>query len=385
MRAVPDQTRERWTDGVEARPIAAAVVSDRHLSFTVDAVEASVPVARCEVAAHLAMWGLPRGLAVVDTALIAVSELVTNSVQHAADASPTADVALALGGGELSVAVHDRDPQLPQTVEVPHLDGSGGWGLRLVEALAAEAGGRVTPPWTVTGLARPSPSCCPYQHVGRQRHVPPWRRCPPSRTPDTGCAVGAVPSLRRRRRPRPAASPRRGRPRTRHALTSRSAATGLTPGEEVPEPLPQQLPFSIVFDTAKQELVLWTTHGVPPRQTTRRKAIPTPVDLVIAVAEHRHEAYLQTRLAQHLAGAAVQHLGLDPDRLETAVRSLADPTRKVPLETLLHGTPPPGTVPAGARPTHTDPGPAAGGRPPGEPGRSATHRGSASGPASTSA
>ncbi|WP_258528051.1 ATP-binding protein [Streptomyces sp. NBRC 110611] len=113
-----------------------------------------MPLARREVAAQLALWGLPRGSAVVDTALLVVSELVTNSVQHAADASPTVDVSLALGGGELTVAVHDRHPRLPQPVEVPHLDGSGGWGLRLVKALAAEAGGQARMPPDADGLGK---------------------------------------------------------------------------------------------------------------------------------------------------------------------------------------------------------------------------------------
>lgn len=183
MRAVPHQMRERWTDGIRALPIAAPVTG-RRLSFTVEAIEASVPAARHEVAAQLAMWGLPRGSDLVDTALLAVSELVTNSVQHAADSSPTADVAVGMDCEHLTVAVHDRHPQLPLPVDVPHLDGSGGWGLRLVEALAAEAGGKTSAPLDADGLGktvtvrlplpvlRPAAACSPV--APSPTESPPW-------------------------------------------------------------------------------------------------------------------------------------------------------------------------------------------------------------------
>jgi hypothetical protein len=78
----------------------------------------------------------------------------------------------------------------------------------------------------------------------------------------------------------------------------------------------------------------------------RRKVIGSLEALVIAIAEHRHEAFLQTRLAQTLAQTAISRLGADPARLNAAVRSLVDPTNATPLGTLLYGTPPPGSASA---------------------------------------
>ncbi|MET9294999.1 hypothetical protein [Streptomyces sp. NPDC003077] len=75
----------------------------------------------------------------------------------------------------------------------------------------------------------------------------------------------------------------------------------------MPESALGQLPFRIDFDAATGGLVVAMTYGVPPQQTERRKAIPSLEALVVATAEHRHEAFLQTRLAEHLAAAAIQH------------------------------------------------------------------------------
>ncbi|WP_055522808.1 hypothetical protein [Streptomyces graminilatus] len=108
----------------------------------------------------------------------------------------------------------------------------------------------------------------------------------------------------------------------------------------MPEPAPEQLPFRVEFDAAKGEIVVAMTYGVPPQQTMRRKAIPSLEALAVAIAEHRHEAFLQTRLAQHLATAAVQHLGVDPVRLDAAVKALADPTSTVPVSQILRGAAP---------------------------------------------
>lgn len=108
----------------------------------------------------------------------------------------------------------------------------------------------------------------------------------------------------------------------------------------MPEPAPVQLPFRVEFDAAKGEVVVAMTYGIPPQQTMRRKAIPSLEALVVSIAEHRHEAFLQTRLAQHLASAAVQHLGADPARLDAAVKALSDPTSNIPVSQILHGAPP---------------------------------------------
>ncbi|MCC3777897.1 ATP-binding protein [Streptomyces sp. UNOB3_S3] len=149
MHAVPGQRRERPTDEVDDDPLAA--VTDRSLYFSVPTVPGAVPAARREVAAQLGLWGLRPGAAVTQTAVLAVSELVTNTVRHAAEASARTDVHIGLNDRHLMVAVHDRDPRMPRRMEAPHLDGSGGRGLHLVETLAAEAGGRTCVPRDADG------------------------------------------------------------------------------------------------------------------------------------------------------------------------------------------------------------------------------------------
>lgn len=111
----------------------------RQRIFTVPTVALSVPTARRRARAHFAAWDLDVEHPVVETALFILTELLTNSVQHTAHRSPTADIILALGPRSLIVAVHDRHPHCPRPTPEPHADGSGGWGLRLVAELAAEA------------------------------------------------------------------------------------------------------------------------------------------------------------------------------------------------------------------------------------------------------
>ncbi|MGW1076047.1 ATP-binding protein [Streptomyces sp. NPDC002537] len=144
MHVVPGQRRERPKDESDGDPVTA--VTDRSLRFSVPTTPGAVPAARREVAAQLCLWGLRPGAAVVGTAVLAVSELVTNTVRHAAEVSARADVHLGMDCRHLMVAVHDRDPRMPRRVEAPQLDGSGGRGLHLVEVLAAEAGGRTSIP-----------------------------------------------------------------------------------------------------------------------------------------------------------------------------------------------------------------------------------------------
>jgi hypothetical protein len=59
----------------------------------------------------------------------------------------------------------------------------------------------------------------------------------------------------------------------------------------MPEQVPVPLPFRVEFDPAKREVVVSMTYGVPPHQTMRRKVIGSLEALVIAIAEHRHEAF----------------------------------------------------------------------------------------------
>ena len=86
-------------------------------------------------------WGLDLNDPVVDSAIVIVSELVTNTAKHTAVLCRQADVTLSLTAGVLGVAVHDRHPLRPSALLNPHPDDSGGWGLQLVRDLAAEFGG----------------------------------------------------------------------------------------------------------------------------------------------------------------------------------------------------------------------------------------------------
>ncbi|MEV4556856.1 ATP-binding protein [Kitasatospora sp. NPDC049285] len=104
-------------------------------------VPASVPEARRRVRTELAAQGFDAEHPLTDTVLLVVSELVTNAVRHAAPRSPRTTVELVFSVDELTVSVHDRHPHCPRRPEVPHQDGSGGWGLGLVHELAALAGG----------------------------------------------------------------------------------------------------------------------------------------------------------------------------------------------------------------------------------------------------
>ncbi len=109
--------------------------------FSLPSEPVSVPASRAIADQTLGAWGFARDDSVRATALLVISELVTNSVRHAARLSPQVDVGLSLTDRELTVAVHDRHPHRPSPLAQPRLDGEGGWGLRIVMELAAESGG----------------------------------------------------------------------------------------------------------------------------------------------------------------------------------------------------------------------------------------------------
>lgn len=92
---------------------------------------ASVGRARAELQKALANWCLN---AVEDAALVVLSELVTNAVQHAR-VSPGREIEtryLREAGG-VRIEVHDASDERP-TARVP--GESGGWGLGLVDELS---------------------------------------------------------------------------------------------------------------------------------------------------------------------------------------------------------------------------------------------------------
>jgi anti-sigma regulatory factor (Ser/Thr protein kinase) len=74
-----------------------------------------------------------------DTAVLFVSELVTNAVQHVCTGGSVLVLRLEAAGTSLRIEVHDADPHWPQPGTPSGLDESG-FGLVIVDALASKWG-----------------------------------------------------------------------------------------------------------------------------------------------------------------------------------------------------------------------------------------------------
>ncbi|MFW6695203.1 ATP-binding protein [Streptomyces sp. MAR4 CNX-425] len=98
----------------------------------------SVGRARTALRAQLGLWGVDQNVA--DTAVLLVSELVTNAVRHAT-VPPGREIGtwFALREGRLRLEVADANGDLPQPRTAGDEDESGR-GLALVDALADEWG-----------------------------------------------------------------------------------------------------------------------------------------------------------------------------------------------------------------------------------------------------
>jgi anti-sigma regulatory factor (Ser/Thr protein kinase) len=69
-----------------------------------------------------------------------VTELVTNGVRHGSERGPVA-MAVRLGDAKVRVEVTDGGRGFsPPAAPMPHDDGSGGWGLQLVDRVASRWG-----------------------------------------------------------------------------------------------------------------------------------------------------------------------------------------------------------------------------------------------------
>lgn len=91
--------------------------------------------ARDVVRTALAEWQLS---AILETVLLAVSELVTNAVIHGA---PPVDLTLRRSQGQLRVGVHDNNPELPERLGPVVSNGAtSGRGLDIVASLADDLG-----------------------------------------------------------------------------------------------------------------------------------------------------------------------------------------------------------------------------------------------------
>ncbi|HEY6278142.1 MAG TPA: ATP-binding protein [Streptosporangiaceae bacterium] len=88
----------------------------------------------------LAAWRLE---AVSETAVLLVSELVTNAIRHARTGGSAIVLTLETAGGWLRIEVHDGDPGGPVPRPLAGLEESG-FGLVLVDAMADKWGVRQT-------------------------------------------------------------------------------------------------------------------------------------------------------------------------------------------------------------------------------------------------
>lgn len=100
----------------------------------------AVRLAREAAEQVLIEWGMDLHRPVVDAALLILSELVTNSVRHAAELSPEIMVMYAASGTRLAFAVHDRHPHQPPLHEAT----TGTGGLGTVMELTRQLGGSAT-------------------------------------------------------------------------------------------------------------------------------------------------------------------------------------------------------------------------------------------------
>ncbi len=97
-------------------------------------------LARLATRTVLSSWQLPL---LADTAVLLVSELVTNAVRHARHEDGTLVLRLEMSGDLLRIEVHDTDSRCPQLGDPGDLDESG-FGLVLVASLAAKWGATET-------------------------------------------------------------------------------------------------------------------------------------------------------------------------------------------------------------------------------------------------
>ncbi|MEU9999234.1 ATP-binding protein [Streptomyces sp. NPDC050848] len=96
----------------------------------------SVPMARRRLSGTLERWGLE---CVVEGASLVLSELLTNAVRHGRVPGREIETRFARLPGVLRIEVHDASEKRPM-MALPSDCAGGGWGLPLVDVLAAKWG-----------------------------------------------------------------------------------------------------------------------------------------------------------------------------------------------------------------------------------------------------
>lgn len=96
----------------------------------------SVPLARRRLCETLAGWGLE---GVVESASLVLSELLTNAVRHGRVPGREIETRFARLPGVLRIEVHDASAKRP-IMGLPGECAAGGWGLPMVDVLAAQWG-----------------------------------------------------------------------------------------------------------------------------------------------------------------------------------------------------------------------------------------------------
>jgi anti-sigma regulatory factor (Ser/Thr protein kinase) len=112
-----------------------AATPDETVRVSIDGDPNGAAAARRATRDVLAKWHLP---ALVDSVVLAVSELVTNAMRHG---RPPVWLTLRRRPKELRVGVHDADPHpVPDGVPPSRDDAESGRGLEIVAALAGQVG-----------------------------------------------------------------------------------------------------------------------------------------------------------------------------------------------------------------------------------------------------
>ncbi|MEV0171976.1 ATP-binding protein [Streptomyces sp. NPDC050803] len=116
-------------------PVRLEALPHRHV-LTLPSQPSAVRLARETAEQALVEWGIGLRHPAVDPALLILSELVTNSVRHAAVLSPQVTVIYAAGPDCLAFAVHDRHPYQPPLYAAVTGSGAGGIGTVMELVLA---------------------------------------------------------------------------------------------------------------------------------------------------------------------------------------------------------------------------------------------------------